>query len=198
MAAARRPQRGAAGDSSLSPPLRAATPCCPSPAPSSFPGRGLLGALCPWRAIRGVRPRWPTMSSGLVAQRGGPAQSWAATSFPDVPGALPTRYFVMAGTPEKILEHLLEFMRLDATLYDPEGRGGVTPLLQAPRPRATLRWAGVRVPAGGPAPNRAALFLLFDPKAASLTPKSPAGAGRGSSSGAGSDSAPASLRLPLP
>ncbi|XP_027488403.1 rap guanine nucleotide exchange factor 3-like, partial [Corapipo altera] len=25
----------------------------------------------------------------------------------------------MAGTPEKILEHLLEFMRLDATLYDP-------------------------------------------------------------------------------
>ncbi|NXE11893.1 RPGF3 factor, partial [Lophotis ruficrista] len=30
-----------------------------------------------------------------------------------------SRYFVMAGTPEKILEHLLEFMRLDATLYDP-------------------------------------------------------------------------------
>ncbi|NXW07051.1 RPGF3 factor, partial [Fregetta grallaria] len=30
-----------------------------------------------------------------------------------------TRYLVMAGTPEKILEHLLEFMRLDATLYDP-------------------------------------------------------------------------------
>ncbi|XP_035757320.1 rap guanine nucleotide exchange factor 3 [Egretta garzetta] len=31
-------------------------------------------------------------------------------------------YLVMAGTPEKILEHLLEFMRLDATLYDPVGR----------------------------------------------------------------------------
>ncbi|XP_062485987.1 rap guanine nucleotide exchange factor 3 isoform X2 [Pezoporus occidentalis] len=30
-----------------------------------------------------------------------------------------SRYLVMAGTPEKILEHLLEFMRLDATLYDP-------------------------------------------------------------------------------
>ncbi|XP_071588591.1 rap guanine nucleotide exchange factor 3-like isoform X2 [Heliangelus exortis] len=30
-----------------------------------------------------------------------------------------SRYFVVAGTPEKILEHLLEFMRLDATLYDP-------------------------------------------------------------------------------
>uniref|UniRef100_U3IHT7 Rap guanine nucleotide exchange factor 3 n=1 Tax=Anas platyrhynchos platyrhynchos TaxID=8840 RepID=U3IHT7_ANAPP len=29
------------------------------------------------------------------------------------------QYLVMAGTPEKILEHLLEFMRLDATLYDP-------------------------------------------------------------------------------
>ncbi|XP_032939325.1 rap guanine nucleotide exchange factor 3 isoform X2 [Catharus ustulatus] len=31
-----------------------------------------------------------------------------------------SRYLVVAGTPEKILEHLLEFMRLDATLYDPE------------------------------------------------------------------------------
>ncbi|XP_014749640.1 PREDICTED: rap guanine nucleotide exchange factor 3-like, partial [Sturnus vulgaris] len=31
----------------------------------------------------------------------------------------PPRYLVMAGTPEKILEHLLEFMRLDATLHDP-------------------------------------------------------------------------------
>ncbi|XP_068265888.1 rap guanine nucleotide exchange factor 3 isoform X3 [Nyctibius grandis] len=30
-----------------------------------------------------------------------------------------SRYSVMAGTPEKILEHLLEFMRLDATVYDP-------------------------------------------------------------------------------
>ncbi|NXD68868.1 RPGF3 factor, partial [Eolophus roseicapillus] len=30
-----------------------------------------------------------------------------------------SRYLVMAGTPEKILEHLLEFMRLDAMLYDP-------------------------------------------------------------------------------
>ncbi|NXA12695.1 RPGF3 factor, partial [Sapayoa aenigma] len=30
-----------------------------------------------------------------------------------------SRYLVMAGTPEKILEHLLEFMRLDATVYDP-------------------------------------------------------------------------------
>ncbi|XP_063997037.1 rap guanine nucleotide exchange factor 3 isoform X3 [Pogoniulus pusillus] len=30
-----------------------------------------------------------------------------------------SRYSVVAGTPEKILEHLLEFMRLDATLYDP-------------------------------------------------------------------------------
>ena len=49
----------------------------------------------------------------------------------------------MAGTPEKILEHLLEFMRLDATLYDPVGRwGGSPPLLQGPHPRATLRWAG--------------------------------------------------------
>ncbi|NWV07933.1 RPGF3 factor, partial [Ptilonorhynchus violaceus] len=38
-----------------------------------------------------------------------------ATSAPAAPG----RYLVMAGTPEKILEHLLEFMRLDATLYDP-------------------------------------------------------------------------------
>uniref|UniRef100_A0A8C3RGV5 Rap guanine nucleotide exchange factor 3 n=1 Tax=Cyanoderma ruficeps TaxID=181631 RepID=A0A8C3RGV5_9PASS len=38
-----------------------------------------------------------------------------ATLSPAVPG----RYLVMAGTPEKILEHLLEFMRLDATLYDP-------------------------------------------------------------------------------
>ncbi|XP_009319894.1 PREDICTED: rap guanine nucleotide exchange factor 3 [Pygoscelis adeliae] len=33
----------------------------------------------------------------------------------------PEGYLVMAGTPEKILEHLLEFMRLDATLYDPVG-----------------------------------------------------------------------------
>lgn len=40
----------------------------------------------------------------------------------------------MAGTPEKILEHLLEFMRLDATLYDPVGRWG----------------PGIRVPARGP------------------------------------------------
>ncbi|KYO20015.1 hypothetical protein Y1Q_0009489 [Alligator mississippiensis] len=30
-----------------------------------------------------------------------------------------SRYSVMAGTPEKILEHLLEAMRLDATFYDP-------------------------------------------------------------------------------
>lgn len=34
----------------------------------------------------------------------------------------------MAGTPEKILEHLLEFMRLDATLYDPVGRWGCPPV----------------------------------------------------------------------
>ncbi|NWQ72110.1 RPGF3 factor, partial [Neopipo cinnamomea] len=34
-------------------------------------------------------------------------------------GGTSGRYSVMAGTPEKILEHLLEFMRLDATLYDP-------------------------------------------------------------------------------
>ncbi|XP_056371138.1 rap guanine nucleotide exchange factor 3 isoform X2 [Oenanthe melanoleuca] len=47
----------------------------------------------------------------LVLQRdlqGGPAAS-----------ARSGRFLVMAGTPEKILEHLLEFMRLDATLYDP-------------------------------------------------------------------------------
>ncbi|XP_058717242.1 rap guanine nucleotide exchange factor 3 isoform X4 [Poecile atricapillus] len=36
-----------------------------------------------------------------------------------VASARSSRYLVMAGTPEKILEHLLEFMRLDATLYDP-------------------------------------------------------------------------------
>ncbi|NXK41780.1 RPGF3 factor, partial [Piprites chloris] len=35
------------------------------------------------------------------------------------PSARSSRYSVMAGTPEKILEHLLEFMRLDATLDDP-------------------------------------------------------------------------------
>ncbi|KAM9214419.1 rap guanine nucleotide exchange factor 3 [Leptosomus discolor] len=49
----------------------------------------------------------------LVLQKnlqGGSSQPAAARS---------SRYFVMAGTPEKILEHLLEFMRLDATLYDP-------------------------------------------------------------------------------
>uniref|UniRef100_A0A8C0B1X9 Rap guanine nucleotide exchange factor 3 n=1 Tax=Buteo japonicus TaxID=224669 RepID=A0A8C0B1X9_9AVES len=49
----------------------------------------------------------------LVLQKnlqGGSSQSATARS---------SRYFVMAGTPEKILEHLLEFMRLDATLYDP-------------------------------------------------------------------------------
>uniref|UniRef100_A0A8C7EFP9 Rap guanine nucleotide exchange factor 3 n=1 Tax=Nothoprocta perdicaria TaxID=30464 RepID=A0A8C7EFP9_NOTPE len=40
-------------------------------------------------------------------------------SLPHAPRVLPARYSVMAGTPEKILEHLLEFMRLDATLYDP-------------------------------------------------------------------------------
>lgn len=77
-----------------------------------------------------------------VAQRGGLAHSWGAVSFPDVPGVLPTRYLVMAGTPEKILEHLLEFMRLDATLYDPVGRWGVTPSVWGPHPKATLRWAG--------------------------------------------------------
>ncbi|XP_017586224.1 PREDICTED: rap guanine nucleotide exchange factor 3 [Corvus brachyrhynchos] len=58
------------------------------------------GAGTPARAVTG-------------AWRGGPARG--ATSAPPVP----TRYLVMAGTPEKILEHLLEFMRLDATLYDP-------------------------------------------------------------------------------
>lgn len=78
--------------------------------------------------------QWPSVH--------GPAHSWGAVSFPDVPGALPTRYLVMAGTPEKILEHLLEFMRLDATLYDPVGRWGVIPLVWGPHPRATLRWAG--------------------------------------------------------
>ncbi|NWR40470.1 RPGF3 factor, partial [Tachuris rubrigastra] len=36
-----------------------------------------------------------------------------------------SRYSVMAGTPEKILEHLLEFMRLDATLYDPVGSSSI-------------------------------------------------------------------------
>ncbi|XP_035164754.1 rap guanine nucleotide exchange factor 3 [Oxyura jamaicensis] len=49
----------------------------------------------------------------LVLQKnlqGGSSQPAAARS---------SRYLVMAGTPEKILEHLLEFMRLDATLYDP-------------------------------------------------------------------------------
>ncbi|NXH48009.1 RPGF3 factor, partial [Dicaeum eximium] len=49
----------------------------------------------------------------LVLQRdlqGGGGQAASARS---------SRYLVMAGTPEKILEHLLEFMRLDATLYDP-------------------------------------------------------------------------------
>lgn len=41
----------------------------------------------------------------------------------------------MAGTPEKILEHLLEAMRLDATFYDPMGEhqaalgGGETHML---------------------------------------------------------------------
>lgn len=59
----------------------------------------------------------------------------------------------MAGTPEKILEHLLEFMRLDATLYDPMGKWGVSPLLWGPRPRATLRQAG------RPARSGAALFV---------------------------------------
>uniref|UniRef100_A0A8C0B2A1 Rap guanine nucleotide exchange factor 3 n=1 Tax=Buteo japonicus TaxID=224669 RepID=A0A8C0B2A1_9AVES len=47
----------------------------------------------------------------LVLQKnlqGGSSQSATARS---------SRYFVMAGTPEKILEHLLEFMRLDATAY---------------------------------------------------------------------------------
>ncbi|XP_053907519.1 rap guanine nucleotide exchange factor 3 isoform X2 [Cuculus canorus] len=49
----------------------------------------------------------------LVLQKnlqGGSSQPAAARS---------SRYLVMAGTPEKILEHLLEFMRLDTTLYDP-------------------------------------------------------------------------------
>ncbi|XP_064591008.1 rap guanine nucleotide exchange factor 3 isoform X2 [Zonotrichia leucophrys gambelii] len=49
----------------------------------------------------------------LVLQKdlqGGSGQAASARS---------SRYLVMAGTPEKILEHLLEFMRLDATLYDP-------------------------------------------------------------------------------
>uniref|UniRef100_A0A8B9P8W5 Rap guanine nucleotide exchange factor 3 n=1 Tax=Apteryx owenii TaxID=8824 RepID=A0A8B9P8W5_APTOW len=49
----------------------------------------------------------------LILQKnlqGGSSQPAAARS---------SRYSVMAGTPEKILEHLLEFMRLDATLYDP-------------------------------------------------------------------------------
>lgn len=54
----------------------------------------------------------------------------------------------MAGTPEKILEHLLEFMRLDATLYDPVGRWGCPPCVPpcvgvspcaGDRPRATQR-----------------------------------------------------------
>ncbi|XP_010176881.1 PREDICTED: rap guanine nucleotide exchange factor 3, partial [Mesitornis unicolor] len=49
----------------------------------------------------------------LVLQKnlqGGSSQAATARS---------SRYSVVAGTPEKILEHLLEFMRLDATLYDP-------------------------------------------------------------------------------
>ncbi|NXC22506.1 RPGF3 factor, partial [Corythaeola cristata] len=49
----------------------------------------------------------------LVLQKnlqGGSSQAAAARS---------SQYSVMAGTPEKILEHLLEFMRLEATLYDP-------------------------------------------------------------------------------
>uniref|UniRef100_U3K715 Rap guanine nucleotide exchange factor 3 n=1 Tax=Ficedula albicollis TaxID=59894 RepID=U3K715_FICAL len=40
-------------------------------------------------------------------------------TLPLSPPRVPSRYLVMAGTPEKILEHLLEFMRLDATVYDP-------------------------------------------------------------------------------
>lgn len=103
--------------------------------------------------------------------------------FPDVAGALPTRYFVMAGTPEKILEHLLEFMRLDATLYDPMGRWGISSLLWGPCPRATVRWAGGcgQGASGEASTEWSCLIPSVQPqKASPLILKSPIGTGRGS------------------
>lgn len=87
----------------------------------------------------------------------------------------------MAGTPEKILEHLLEFMRLDATLYDPVGKWG----------------PGTGVPARGPPlPVLSPLQELNQKSHFSHHEIPQAGLGEGSSSGASPPSSPPALRLP--
>lgn len=87
----------------------------------------------------------------------------------------------MAGTPEKILEHLLEFMRLDATLYDPVGRWG----------------PGTGGPGKGiPAP-RVVTTPGVEPKKPLFSPQNPSpGLGERSISGASPPSSPTAPRLP--